>query len=289
MSIHINLIEQFSERVIKQLFLTSSRGEMNGSFQYNSEKIIENLRKILMYLKNELAEYVKLEDDLRDLNSELFKLKINFDDVNEKHKNSITKIEELEKKIKESNGLLGNLEVKLNKAKDEMENLSSQLKNSESKLKAKQSEKSVLEQKRKINEEKKNELISQLSIKRDKSKEEYNQKLDLFKIERSNKVEALNDSWTNKISHLNQQLDQFKKDNFFLMFLTENEEEKIPELEILVNLLKKEQWNLDDLKNGIDLPPILAIRIIKQMAIKNIVNFDEENNTVSISKEVFHK
>ena len=56
MSIYLDLIEQFSERIIKQLFLISSSGEANHSFQDNSQKIIENLKGILVRLKYEKSE-----------------------------------------------------------------------------------------------------------------------------------------------------------------------------------------------------------------------------------------
>jgi Mn-dependent DtxR family transcriptional regulator len=39
---------------------------------------------------------------------------------------------------------------------------------------------------------------------------------------------------------------------------------------------------LDDLKKLLDVPPIMAIRTIKQLAVKGIINLDENTNTVTL-------
>ena len=247
-----------------------------------------SISNIPLTVNSFLSENVKLEDELRDLNTELFKLKIKADDLNKKYEKYKYQIEEFEKKIKESKNILSDLDIKLNEVTNELEDFKLQVKNIVSKISAKKSEKEVLEQKKEINENKKNQHFSDLSIKKEKLKEEYRRKSESFESESSDKIKNLKSNWSKKLNDLNQQIEQFKTNNFFLLFLSENSEEKIPEMDIIINLLKKEQWNLDDLKNEIDLPPILAIRTIKQMAVKKIVNFDEENGVVSISKNVFN-
>jgi len=89
--------------------------------------------------------------------------------------------------------------------------------------------------------------------------------------------------WSKKIDNEKQQISEFKKNYFFTSFLIDHSE-KIPELDIITSLIENKQCNLDELKNTIDLPPILAIRTIKQMAIKQIIDLDEDNNIVSLSK-----
>lgn len=284
MSININLIEQFSEKIIKQLFLISSKGETDDSFQSSSEKILENLKKILTRLKDEQNENVKLEDELRDLNSESFKLRIHFEDINKKFKTTKNQIDDIEIKISESKKSLEHLDADLIKTKEELENYKIESKNLKLNISAKESEKVVLEQKRNDNEEKKNELLLEISKKSESIKEDHINKIEEFKKECSNKFEELKFGWSKKLDNEKQQINKFKKNNFFTSFLIDYSEENIPELDIITTLIEKKQCNLDDLKNTIDLPPILAVRTIKQMAVKQIIDLDEDNNIVSVSK-----
>ncbi|MFX1410365.1 MAG: hypothetical protein ACFFA6_08430 [Promethearchaeota archaeon] len=284
MSIYINLVEQFSEKIIKQLFLISSKGENDKSFQNSSEKILENLKKILTRLKDEQNESVKLEDELRDLNSELFKLRIHYEDINKKFKTTIDEIEGLELKINDSRKSLEHLDADLIKTREELENHKIELQSLKSNISAKESEKGVLEQKRNDNEEKKKELLLEMSKKVESIKEDHINKIEEFKKECSNKFEELKFSWSIKLDNEKQEIIKFKKDNFFTSFLIDHSEEKIPELDIITTLIEKKQCNLDDLKNTIDIPPILAVRTIKQMALKQIIDLDEETNIVSVSK-----
>ena len=56
MSIYLGIVEEFAEKIIKQLFIISSQSEQNKSFQDNSEKIIGSLKTILENLKKEQQE-----------------------------------------------------------------------------------------------------------------------------------------------------------------------------------------------------------------------------------------
>jgi len=40
--------------------------------------------------------------------------------------------------------------------------------------------------------------------------------------------------------------------------------------------------NLDELKKLLDVPPIMAVRTIKQLAVKGIINLDEQTNIVTL-------
>ncbi|MFX1315422.1 MAG: hypothetical protein ACFE9T_06125 [Promethearchaeota archaeon] len=284
MSIYINLVEQFSEKIIKQLFLISSKEETDHSFQNSSEKILENLKKILIRLKDEQIENVNLEDELRDLNSELFKLRIHYEDINKKFKTTKDQINGLELKISESRKSLENLDADLIKTREEQENYKIEMKNLKSNISAKESEKGVLEQKKNNNEQKKNEILLEMSKKLESIKEDHFNKIEKFKEECSNKFEELKFSWSKKLDDEKYQISKFSKENFFTSFLIDHTDEKIPELDIITTVIEKKQCNLDDLKNTIDIPPILALRTIKQMALKKIIHLDEDTNIVSVSK-----
>ena len=46
--------------------------------------------------------------------------------------------------------------------------------------------------------------------------------------------------------------------------------------------MDKGEAKLDDLKKLLDVPPIMAVRTIKQLAVKGILNLDESTNRVTL-------
>lgn len=287
MSIYLDLIEQFSEKIIKKLFLISSSGEIIKSFRDNSQKIIENLKGLLVRIKYEKNESEKLEDQLRVLDSDLFKFQIQFEDTNKNFQDLQNRIRELKSEIDTIKGSHEEIDNNLSKSKEELENIKSKLKILESNLSAKESEKEVLEQKKKDNEEKHRNALLTYSRKLDDFKIKINKNLEEFDKVSLDNIKEIKDQWSKKLIDLEKQFNDLKRDNFFTLFLIENYGENIPELEIISILAEKQNCNLDELKNQIDLPPILAIRTIKQMEVKAILKIDEESYTVSISEEFF--
>lgn len=288
MSIYLDLIEQFSEKIIKQLFLISSSGEANQSFQDNSQKIIENLKGILVRLKDEKSENEKLEDELRGLDSELFKLQIQFEDINKNFQDSQNRTDELKSEINTLKDSYNKIDKNLSECKEDLESIKSKLKTVGSNLSAKESEKEVLEQKRRDNEEKHRNVLSAHSKELDEFKIKNEINLKEFDQVGLNKIKEIKDRWSKKLEEVEKQFNEFKRNDFFTLFLIENSDEKIPELDIITMLIEKQNCSLDELKKHIDLPPILAVRTIKQMEVKELLKIDEESNTVSLSEELFN-
>ncbi|MFX0027100.1 MAG: hypothetical protein ACFE8M_11870 [Candidatus Hermodarchaeota archaeon] len=288
MSIYLDLIEQFSEKIIKQLFLISSSGVANQSFQDNSQKIIENLKGVLLKLKDEKSENEKVEDELRELESELFKLQIQSEHINKKFQNSKNRTNELKSEINTLKDSYNKLDKSLNESKEDLETIKSKLKTMETNLSAKESEKEVLEQNRSENEEKYKSTLSAHSRELDEFKIKNENNLKEFDQVGLNQINEIREKWSKKLEEAENLFNEFKRNNFFTLFLLEDSDEKIQELKIITILMEKQNSNLDDLKRQIDLPPILAVRTIKQMEVKGLLKVDEESNIVSLSEEVFN-
>ncbi|MBA7668259.1 hypothetical protein ES703_76369 [subsurface metagenome] len=115
------------------------------------------------------------------------------------------------------------------------------------------------------------------------TKESEKIKLDQIKLDNEQRENELKTTFSKeKLEELDNKLSQLKSDNFFVSFLKEYSDEEIPEVEIVATIMQKGSCNLDDLKKKLDVPPIMAVRTIKQLAVKGIINLDETNNTVSM-------
>ena len=64
--------------------------------------------------------------------------------------------------------------------------------------------------------------------------------------------------------------------------MIENSEEEIPEVDIIATIMAQGSCNLDELKKLLDVPPIMAVRTIKQLAVKGIINLDENTNIITL-------
>jgi len=128
-------------------------------------------------------------------------------------------------------------------------------------------------------------LISKLDSLNEKiiTKESEKIKLDQIKLDNERREIELKTTFSKeKLEELNNKLSQLKSDNFFVSFLMEYSDEEIPEVEIITTIMQKGSCKLDDLKKKLDVPPIMAVRTIKQLAVKGIINLDETNNIVSM-------
>ncbi|TXT54720.1 MAG: hypothetical protein BAJALOKI2v1_740023 [Promethearchaeota archaeon] len=86
-----------------------------------------------------------------------------------------------------------------------------------------------------------------------------------------------------KLERLDDELEKIQKQYFFTSFILENAPEEIHEADILAKLMQKEgKANLDDIKKELDIPPIMATRTIKQLAVKEIINLDEDTNEITL-------
>ena len=85
-----------------------------------------------------------------------------------------------------------------------------------------------------------------------------------------------------KMEDLNKKLTHLKRDNYFTSFLIENSKEDIPEVDIIATIMTQGSCNLDELKKLLDVPPIMAVRTIKQLAVKGIIKLDEDTNIITM-------
>ena len=73
-----------------------------------------------------------------------------------------------------------------------------------------------------------------------------------------------------------------KRNNYFTSFLIENSKEEISEVDILATIMSQGSCNLDELKDLLSVPPIMAVRTIKQLAVKGIIKLDEDSNVITM-------
>ena len=73
-----------------------------------------------------------------------------------------------------------------------------------------------------------------------------------------------------------------KQKNFFSNFLIENSDDEIHEVGILAKIMEQGKGNLNEIKQQLDVPPIMAVRTIKQLAVKGIINLDEDKNEITL-------
>jgi chromosome segregation ATPase len=219
-------------------------------FKKNTEDAIQNIGNSWKMLKSEQEESKKLESNLEIQNSELTELKIKFGDLESKLNDLKSIKEDLSKKSTELTTTLERLQKELNTPTMELNDIQSKLSTLNNKILAKEKEKGQLEQQKIDNEARETQL-----------KTLYTQ----------DKMEELN----NKMTYL-------KRNNFFTSFLIENSEEKIPEVDIIATIMAQGSCNLDELKKLLDVPPIMAVRTIKQLAVKGIINLDESTNIITL-------
>lgn len=220
------------------------------SLKKNNEEIIQHLSLTWKNMQSEQKEIEKLEDTIHKQNSEITELKIKSEELDKKIIEKKAKRDELTTKITELNKDLETATDELKQPQFELENLVSKIGSLNEKITTKESEKTKLDQIKLDNEQRENELKTTFS--------------------------------KEKLEELDNKLSQLKSDNFFVSFLMEYSDEEIPEVEIVATIMQKGSCKLDDLKKKLDVPPIMAVRTIKQLAVKGIINLDETNNTVSM-------
>jgi len=224
--------------------------EYQQAFQKNSENIIQNLSSTWKLMKLEHDDLQKIENNIEIQKNELTGLKIKSDDLNKKIESLKSTKDESLSKVSELKGTLERINDDLKTPKVELENLLSKLNTINEKIASKELEKSQLDQKKIDNENRENQLKTTYS---------------------EQKMEDLN----KKLTHL-------KRDNYFTSFLIENSKEEISEVDIIATIMTQGSCNLDELKKLLDVPPIMAVRTIKQLAVKGIIKLDEDTNIITM-------
>ena len=230
--------------------LESTFDEYTQSFKKSTDEILNNIGIAWKNLKLEQEEIKKIDQNIENQNSEITELKIKMEEIDKKHDGLKLSKEELTSKTTELTNTLNRLLSDLEAPKMELNDISSKLNSTNDKTSLKESEKNALEQK---------------------------------KIDNENKESQLKTLYTEeKMEDLNHKLAQLKRNNFFTSFLMEHSEEEIPEVDIIAMIMSQGSCNLDELKKLLDVPPIMAVRTIKQLAVKGIINLDESTNIVTL-------
>jgi len=224
--------------------------EYQQSLKKNSEKIIQNLSLTWKKMQLELEDVKKLEEATEVQNNELTELN--------------TKSDDLAKKIEVLKSSKNGLQAKTSELQKSIEQISDELKGPKLELEG---------------------LQSKLKIFNDKivSKESDNKLLDQKKIDNENRERHLRTEYSKeKMKDLDLKLNHLKRNNYFTSFLIENSEEEISEVDILATIMAQGSCNLNELKKLLSVPPIMAVRTIKQLAVKGIINLDEDTNIITM-------
>ena len=224
--------------------------EYQQTIQKNSENIVQNLSLTWKRMKLEQEDIKKLENRIDFQNGELTELKIKSEDLDKKLENLKSSKNDVQLKVTEAKDSLEQVKDNLKAPKLELENLLSKLNSVNEKIATKENDNSQLEQK---------------------------------KIDNENREKQLRTMYTEeKMQELDFKLKQLKRNNYFTSFLIENSEEEISEVDIIATIMSQGSCNLDELKGLLSVPPIMAVRTIKQLAVKGIIKLDEDSNVITM-------
>lgn len=230
--------------------LESTFDEYLQSFKKNTDEILNNIGNSWKNLKLEQEEIKKIDENIENQKSIITELKIKSEEIDKRVSGLKADKEELTSKINKLKNNLNRLQSDLEAPKMELDDITSKLESINEKTSPKESEKNALEQ---------------------------------MKIDNENKESQLKTMYTeDKMYDLNNRLAQLKRNNFFTSFIMENSEEEIPEVDIIATIMTEGSCHLDELKKLLDVPPIMAVRTIKQLAVKGIINLDENTNIITI-------
>ena len=224
--------------------------EYQQALEKDKEAVFQNLNQSWKKMKEEQTEIESLAHNISSQSSELTELKMKSElldkqltDLNSIKQESLSKVTELKSSLEK-------VIIELKTPMIELEGYQSKLTSLNEKLNLKELDKVELEQK---------------------------------KIDNENREQQLKVLYTEeKMDELERKLASLKRDNYFTTFLIENSKEELPEVDIISTIMNQGSCNLDELKNLLDVPPIMAIRTIKQLAVKGIINLDESTNIVSL-------
>ena len=217
--------------------------------QKHNEEVLSQVREAWRFMQTEQKEQDTIKDRLSAQNSELTELRTKSEELDNAMAGLNAKKDELTSKISE---LTNTMETSVNDLKKpgfELTQLEEKLSSVNEKITSKEEEKTVLDQKT---------------------------------VENENREIELKNSYQKKVDELESKINQLRQENFFTSFLIENSDEEIHEVDILATIMEKGSAKLDDLKKLLDVPPIMAVRTIKQLVVKGILNLNENTNTVTL-------
>jgi chromosome segregation ATPase len=217
--------------------------------QKHNEEVLSQLREAWRFMQAEQKEEESIKEKLSVQNSELTELRTKSEELDRTIEGLKAKKDELSSKISE---LTSNLETSVNDLKKpafELTQLEEKLASVNEKITGKEQEKTILDQKT---------------------------------VENENREVELKNTFQKKMDELESKINQLRQQNFFTSFLIEDSDEEIHEVDIIATIMDKGEAKLDDLKKLLDVPPIMAVRTIKQLAVKGILNLDENSGKVTL-------
>ncbi len=217
--------------------------------QKHNEEVLSQLREAWRFMQAEQKEEETIKEKLSAQNSELTELRTKSEELDRTIDGLKAKKEELNLKISELTNTLETSVNDLKKPAFELTQLEEKLSSVNEKIAAKEEEKTGLDQKA---------------------------------VENENREVELKNTYQKKMDELEVKIDQLRQQNFFTSFLIENSDEEITEVEILAVIMEKGSAKLDELKKMMDVPPIMAVRTIKQLAVKGILKLDENSGKVTL-------
>lgn len=218
-------------------------------FQKHNEDVLSQLRDAWKSMQAEQKEVDTINEKLSAQNSELTELRTKSEEMDSSIESLKTKKDELTSKINELSATLETTVHDFKAPQFELEKLTGKLDSLNEKIINKETAKTSLDQKTVENENREIEL-----------KNGYQKKMDELEIK----------------------INQLRQENFFTSFLIENSDEEIHEVDIIATIMDKGGAKLDELKKLLDVPPIMAVRTIKQLAVKGILNLDESSGNVTL-------
>ncbi len=217
--------------------------------QKHNEEVLSQLREACRYMQAEQKEEEGIKEKLSAQNSELTELRTKSEELDSNIEGLKTKKDELTSKISELTNTLETSVNDLKKPAFELTQLDDKLSVVNEKITAKEEDKTVMDQKT---------------------------------VDNENREMELKNTYQKKMDDLEDKINQMRQKNFFTSFLIENSDEEIHEVDIIATIMDKGEAKLDDLKKLLDVPPIMAVRTIKQLAVKGILNLDENTNRVTL-------
>ena len=117
----------------------------------------------------------------------------------------------------------------------------------------------------------------------EKRESEKNQ-LEQKKLENIQLEQQKKDEFEQKSVEIEKRISKLREQNFFTSFVIENSDQDIFEVDIIATILEKGKCNLNEMKNQLDLTPIMAVRTIKQLAVQGVIDLNEDTNEIALPK-----
>ncbi|MFX1391213.1 MAG: hypothetical protein ACFE9Z_14195 [Promethearchaeota archaeon] len=217
--------------------------------QKHNEEVLSQLKEAWRFMQAEQKEEETVKEKLAAQNSELTELRTKSEELDRTIEGLKAKKDELTSKIAELTNTLETSVNELKKPAFELTQLEEKLSGVNEKITVKEEEKTVMDQKT---------------------------------VDNENRETELRNTYQKKMDEIESKIDQMRQVNFFTSFLIENSDEEIHEVDIIATIMDKGEAKLDDLKKLLDVPPIMAVRTIKQLAVKGILNLDENSGKVTL-------